>query len=165
MPNECINAFELGSRPRKFLSISISSIVEAFSRIFFLYLTPVFVSIIPFFLNTHLLNVWGTILLCAGFLSCQGFTFPNTSALSLAPFSKSAGSASALLGSVQMAIGALTSAAVSFFNDGTAVPMTAVMASCAVVSFLIVFAGGKVIRQRATTIQVQEEAAEMIVTS
>ncbi|HSU52326.1 MAG TPA: multidrug effflux MFS transporter, partial [Segetibacter sp.] len=48
------------------------------------------------------LGLYSTIILCFLFLSCQGFTFPNTSALSLAPFRKNAGSASALLGSVQM---------------------------------------------------------------
>src|SRR5205085_4504502 len=47
-----------------------------------------------------------TIFLIFLFLCCQGFTFPNASALSLAPFGHNAGSASALLGSIQMSIGA-----------------------------------------------------------
>ncbi|HEX6431337.1 MAG TPA: multidrug effflux MFS transporter, partial [Niastella sp.] len=47
-----------------------------------------------------------TIFLIFLFLSCQGFTFPNASALSLAPFGHNAGSASALMGAIQMSIGA-----------------------------------------------------------
>lgn len=84
-------------------------------------------------------NVYATIGLCLIFLSCQGFVFPNTTALSLAPFSKTAGSASALLGSIQMTIGALSSAAVSFFHNGTAIPMTLVMACCAISAFSIFY--------------------------
>jgi DHA1 family bicyclomycin/chloramphenicol resistance-like MFS transporter len=111
------------------------------------------------------LGLFSTIFLCFLFLSCQGFTFPNTSALSLAPFSKTAGSASALLGSIQMGIGAFTSALVSYLNDGTPIPMTIVMACCALVSVIIVITGGRIIRNKATAEEVQEETAEMIITS
>ncbi|WP_018616718.1 Bcr/CflA family multidrug efflux MFS transporter [Segetibacter koreensis] len=111
------------------------------------------------------LGLFATIFLCFIFLSCQGFTFPNTSALSLAPFSKTAGSASALLGSIQMGIGAFTSALVSYLNDGTAVPMTIVMACCALISFTILIIGSRIIRNKATRQEVQEETAEMIITS
>jgi DHA1 family bicyclomycin/chloramphenicol resistance-like MFS transporter len=45
------------------------------------------------------------------FLIRQGLTSPNATALSLAPFSKFAGSASALAGSFRMGIGALVSGA------------------------------------------------------
>lgn len=112
-----------------------------------------------------LLNLFSTIFLCFIFLSCQGFTFPNTSALSLAPFSKIAGSASALLGSIQMGIGAFTSALVSYLNNGTAMPMTAVMATCAATSFVIVMICGRIIRNKITAEQVEEESAEMMMTS
>ncbi len=111
------------------------------------------------------LGLLSTIFLCFIFLCCQGFTFPNTSALSLAPFTKTAGSASALLGSIQMGIGAFTSATVSFLNNGTALPMTLVMACCALVSFTILVIGGRIIRNKATSEEVQEETTEMIITS
>lgn len=112
-----------------------------------------------------LLGVSSTIFIIFIFLCCQGFTFPNTSALSLAPFSKNAGSASALLGCIQMAIGAGTSALVSFLSNHTAMPMTSVMACCAVISFTIVMAGSKMIVNRASIEQAAEETAEMIITS
>jgi DHA1 family bicyclomycin/chloramphenicol resistance-like MFS transporter len=70
------------------------------------------------------------------FLCCQGFTFPNASALSIAPFATQAGSASALLGTLQMGIGAIASAMVSILSNGTSLPMTGVMACCATISCL-----------------------------
>lgn len=111
------------------------------------------------------LGLFSTIFLCFIFLSCQGFTFPNTSALSLAPFSKNAGSASALLGSVQMGIGAFTSALVSYLHNATPVPMAGVMASCAFISFSILLIGGRIIKNKATIKKVREELAEMIIPS
>lgn len=83
------------------------------------------------------LTLYNCIFLIFGFLGCQGFVFPNTSALALNPFSKLAGSASALLGSMQLGIGALASALVSIWHDQTALPMAEVMAGCALLSFLI----------------------------
>lgn len=86
------------------------------------------------------INLYILVALIFLFLGSQGFVFPNTSALALGPFSKLAGSASALLGSLQMACGALTSAMVSYFHNGTTVPMAAVMAGCASLAMLILAA-------------------------
>lgn len=104
----------------------------------------------------------GTIVLALVFLSCQGFTFPNSSALSMAPFSKNAGSASALMGGIQMAIGALASAIVSFLSNHTPLPMTGGMACCAILSFCILMVGGKIIRYKASLEEVEEETVDMI---
>src|SRR5690606_3987497 len=65
------------------------------------------------------LSLNGIIILIFCFLACQGFVFPNTSALALNPFSKSAGSASALLGTIQLSIGALSSVLVSVLHNQT----------------------------------------------
>lgn len=112
------------------------------------------------------LNGWiglaGTIVLILIYLSCQGFTFPNSSALSMAPFNKNAGSASALMGAIQMGIAAFTAALVSFLSNHTALPMTGVMASCSILSFSILLAGGKIIRYKATLKEVEEETVDMI---
>ena len=112
-----------------------------------------------------LLGLSSTIFFILIFLSCQGFVFPNSSALSMAPFSRNAGTASALMGSIQLAIGALTSGIVSVLTNNAALPMAGVMASCALLSFCILLAGRKVIRYNATLLEVQEESAEMISTS
>ena len=111
------------------------------------------------------IGLTGTILLLLVYLSCQGFTFPNSSALSMAPFAKTAGSASAMMGGVQMGLGALTSAMVSVLSNGTAVPMTGVMACCAISSFIILKLGKRIIRYKASKAAVDEEAVEMICNS
>lgn len=71
----------------------------------------------------------------------QGFTIPNSSALSLLPFSRHTGSASALLGAMQLAMGALASGIVSLLHNGTELPMLIVMAACVVISFLLYLLG------------------------
>jgi len=111
------------------------------------------------------LELFSTIFFIFIFLCCQGFTFPNSSALSLAPFSKNAGSASAMLGGIQMGIGASTSAIVSVLHNHTALPMTGVMACCASASFLIVLIGHRIIRYRASLLEVEEQSADMISSS
>ncbi len=69
-------------------------------------------------------------------VSLRGLTFPNASAGAMAPFPEKAGSASALLGSVQFAIAALASAAVGVFHNGTAVPMAGVITVCGLLAFV-----------------------------
>ncbi|MEP6595883.1 MAG: multidrug effflux MFS transporter [Ginsengibacter sp.] len=122
---------------------------------------------ISLFLGTlyHFLELFSTIFLILIFLSCQGFTFPNSSALSMAPFSKNAGTASSLLGAIQLGIGAFTSAIVSYLTNDSALPMAGVMACCAILSFCVLLTGRKVIRYKATITEVNEEIAEMINTS
>jgi DHA1 family bicyclomycin/chloramphenicol resistance-like MFS transporter len=105
-----------------------------------------------------------TIFLIFIFLSCQGFIFPNSSALSLAPFANNAGSASALMGAIQMCIGASTSALVSFLQNSTSLPMTGVMACCAITALSVFSLGRKVIVQQASAEAVEEEDVEMIST-
>jgi len=96
----------------------------------------------------HLLGLFSTIFLIWVFLSTQGFAFPNSSALCLAPFSKNAGTASALMGAIQLGFGAVSTALVSVLNDGTPMPMAAVMCVCAVSSFVVLMVGRRVIDKR-----------------
>lgn len=113
----------------------------------------------------HLLGLFSIILLIMIFLCCQGFTFPNSSALAMAPFTRNAGTASALMGAIQLGAGALTSAIVSVLADNTATPMTGVMASCALLSFGILLSGMKIISKKAGKEAVTEDVEEMISTS
>lgn len=64
------------------------------------------------------------------FLACHGFTMPNTTALAMAPHGQHAGSASALLGTLQFVLGAGAGALVGALADGTAVPLASVIAGC-----------------------------------
>ena len=103
-----------------------------------------------------------TIFLIFIFLCCQGFSFPNSSALALAPFSRNAGSASALMGSLQMALGAFASVLVSVFSNHTALPMAIVMAFCAVSSLVILLIGKRIIRHKASLKEVEEHTTDLI---
>jgi DHA1 family bicyclomycin/chloramphenicol resistance-like MFS transporter len=77
------------------------------------------------------------------FLTGQGLVNPNASALSLAPFTRHAGSAAALMGSLRMGMGGLISAAVSFLHNNTALPMVGMMALCAITGLLILIVSRK----------------------
>lgn len=79
----------------------------------------------------QLLNLYTTLVFIALFLGCLGFINPNASALSLAPFTKNAGSASALMGALQMGIGAMASAAISVFATDTLHALAIVMSLAA----------------------------------
>jgi len=106
----------------------------------------------------HWFGLVETIILLFLFLCCLGFTNPNTSALSLAPFSRNAGSASALMGAVQMGLGALASFGVSMFDVKSAVPMVAIMTGTTIVALLILLIG-----RRSIKVQVQADKDSGIV--
>ncbi|MBY0481486.1 MAG: multidrug effflux MFS transporter [Chitinophagaceae bacterium] len=118
-------------------------------------------------LSTSLLgiaNLYLTIILIFLFLCCQGCIFPNASALSMAPFAHNAGTASALMGFIQLSFGALMSAMVSFLQNGSSLPMTGVMAFCSISASLVLLFGNKRIANKASAILVEEEDVEMIST-
>ena len=108
------------------------------------------------------LNLYSTIALIFVYLSCQGFNFPNSSALSMAPFTKHAGSASALMGAIQMGVGALASALVGLFIPHNALPMTGVMAACILLAWLLLFFSTRKITFNARTGDVEEQAFDLI---
>jgi DHA1 family bicyclomycin/chloramphenicol resistance-like MFS transporter len=106
------------------------------------------------------LTLLSTCILLFCFLSLQGIIFPNASALSIAPFSSNAGSASALLGAIQMGFGALASAAVSLFSNKSAVPMTGVIATCTCTSLVIIMIAQYRIKHKTSTLAVEEQLIE-----
>ncbi|MDQ3277685.1 MAG: multidrug effflux MFS transporter [Bacteroidota bacterium] len=111
---------------------------------------------------TGWMNLYSTIFLIFLFLCCQGFSFPNASALSMAPFAREAGSASALMGAIQMGIGAVASALVGVFFNNTALPMTGVMAGCAVFALLILAFGQRKIRHKAREEDIGEQTVDLV---
>jgi DHA1 family bicyclomycin/chloramphenicol resistance-like MFS transporter len=70
-------------------------------------------------------------------ISAAGLISPNIAAIGMKPFGKVAGSASALLGTIQFGVGAAAGALVGIFHNGTAVPMTAGVAICALASWVV----------------------------
>jgi MFS transporter, DHA1 family, multidrug resistance protein len=109
-------------------------------------------------------GLYQTILLIFLFLGCQGLIFPNSSALSLAPFAHNAGSASALMGAIQMSIGAGASALVSLLQNNTPLPMSGVMAFSSITALIIFLLGKKIIARQASSDEVKEEDVEMMTT-
>src|ERR1700744_1011805 len=87
--------------------------------------------ILSLFFVVGSMNNWlglpGTIVMLFLILSCIGLCNPNTSALSMAPFPKNAGVASALLGTLQLGLGALSSFAVGLFSSRSALPLAAII--------------------------------------
>jgi len=77
-----------------------------------------------------------------GSLGCVGMTNPNASSMALAPFSQNAGTASALMGALQMGIGAGSSMVISLFEAPSVKPMATTIA-CSAVGALLVFTLGK----------------------
>ncbi len=108
------------------------------------------------------LGLYGTIALIFLFLSCQGFCFPNSAALSMAPFTKEAGSASALMGAIQMGLGSLASACVGLMAARTAMPMTGVMAFCTSAGLIILLVGSGKIRYKAKNRDIEEQTLDLI---
>ena len=101
-----------------------------------------------------------TIVLLFLFLTFLGFTYPNAAALALAPFDKNAGTASSLLGTLQMGIGALSSIVVSAFSNGTAVPMVAVIAGTSVLA-IVIFAMGALKQGSRAAAEVSDRSASI----
>lgn len=109
------------------------------------------------------LGLAGTLVLIFIFLSGAGIILPNASALSMAPFSKNAGSASALVGALQMGVGALASVAISAFNDQTALPMVTVMMLAALIAFVILLNGSRQIKFKSNEEVQGEHVNEMVI--
>ena len=130
-----VNSFLL----RRFQSRQIIPVALAFQSAFGILL---FLAAI-----THILTLTLLLILLFGYLCCLGFVNPNTAALCLAPFSKNAGSASAVMGALQLGIGAITSAAVSAVKIPNASPMAFTLALCGLTALGVLLTGRRFIKQ------------------
>ncbi len=117
----------------------------------------IFSSILLIVSISGFLNLPLIILLLFLILSCVGILHPNAAALSLAPFSKNAGSASAVMGAIQMGAGAFITIIISIFEDISILPMAFAMAGTSVAAFLILMIGSKKI-PKATYVNAQSDA-------
>ena len=91
----------------------------------------------------ELLNMELNIFLLFLIMGCQGFNFPNVATLALRPFHRGAGTASAMLGSIQMAWGAVCSVLVGLLFDGTPFTMAIIIFGCAALANTILFGLGR----------------------
>lgn len=105
-----------------------------------------------------LLDLYGTIIMLFLFLACLGISNPNTAGLTLAPFARNAGSASALMGAIQLGLGAFVSFAVGIFVDNSVVPMVIIMTITTILAMIILIFGRRNIK-RTITNSTDEEIA------
>ena len=95
----------------------------------------------------NFLGLYGIIAMLFVFLGCLGISNPNTAGLTLAPFTKNAGSASALMGAIQLGLGAVASFAVGVFVKDSVIPMVLIITSTTLFAFIILQIGKKNIKK------------------
>ncbi|HEX9927405.1 MAG TPA: Bcr/CflA family multidrug efflux MFS transporter [Pyrinomonadaceae bacterium] len=83
------------------------------------------------------LGFWAITIPLFLYIASLGMIFPNATAGALAKQQAHAGAASALLGTLQYILAAVSSGLVSYFNNGTTLPMTALIGGCGIASFLV----------------------------
>lgn len=93
-----------------------------------------------------LLGMYETIAMLFLFLACLGISNPNTAGLTLAPFTRNAGSASALMGAIQLGLGAFASFAVGVFVKDSMVPMVVIMTVSTITALVILIIGKRTIK-------------------
>lgn len=86
-------------------------------------------------------GLWPMIIFLFVLLFCTGLGYPNAASLSLAPFKKNAGTASALLGFIQIGIGAFVSAGAGLLMYKGAIPTAICMAGSSTIGLIILLAG------------------------
>ena len=115
--------------------------------------------ILSFIFLTGSISGWfgitGTVAMIFSVLCCVGICYPNTSALSLALFSKNAGTAAALMGAFQMAVGSFVSIIVSLFKSRSATPMAGIIFTASLLAFIILMIG-----KRFVPVQVEEPVSD-----
>ena len=74
-------------------------------------------------------------------LSCVGLTYPHAASIALMPFGRNAGSAAAMLGFIQLGIGALISSGISFGKTSGNLPIIAMLAVTSVFGGLVLMVG------------------------
>ncbi|MER0043512.1 multidrug effflux MFS transporter [Pseudomonas sp. MGal98] len=78
--------------------------------------------------------LWPLMVPLFGCIASLGILLPNTSACAMAGQGRHAGSASALMGSLQFTIAASAASMVGVLHDGSAIPMALVISSCGVLA-------------------------------
>jgi len=80
-------------------------------------------------------------------LSSLGLAYPNAAALALVPFDRNIGSASAMLGFLQIGIAVLASATIGIFDSHTMMPVALIMAVTSWIALGILIVGKRRIHQ------------------
>jgi DHA1 family bicyclomycin/chloramphenicol resistance-like MFS transporter len=84
-------------------------------------------------------------------LACCGLTYPNAAAIALSPFKRNAGTASALLGFIQIGLGGLISACVGMLHMKGSLATALIMAVSASLAVLLLLFNKKLMSQEIRT--------------
>lgn len=131
------NFLKVLKEPQFFTYAFTGSITQSVIAIIFLVLAA-----------NNLLGLYETIAMLFLFLGCLGISNPNTAGLTMAPFAKNAGSASALMGAIQLGLGALASFAVGIFVKDSVAPMVLIMTSTTIIAFIVLNIGKRFIKEK-----------------
>ena len=101
----------------------------------------------------HWFGLGATLVLLFIILSSLGLAFPNAAALALVPFDQHIGSASAMLGFLQIGVSGLAAASIGLLNSHDLLPVTVVLASTSWIGLAIFLLG----RRRISTLHFVEE--------
>lgn len=85
---------------------------------------------------SHTASLWPLLVPLFGCIASLGILMPNTSACAMAGQGRHAGSASALMGSLQFTIAATAATLVGVLHDGSALPMALVIFCCGMLAVL-----------------------------
>jgi MFS transporter, DHA1 family, multidrug resistance protein len=96
----------------------------------------------------NFLGLYETIGMLFMFLACLGISNPNAAGLTLAPFSTNTGSASALMGAIQLGLGAFASFTVSLFVKDSLEPMVMIMTISTLTAFVVLNIGKRTITSK-----------------
>ena len=109
---------------------SVAAIIQAFAAVIY------FIGV---------LNNWygltANIILLFIIVSCAGLCYPNAAAVALLPFEKNAGSASSLLGFIQLSVGGLLSSGVGLFHSNGSFGMSLLILITSIIALIILLAG------------------------
>ncbi|WP_456312149.1 multidrug effflux MFS transporter [Pseudomonas shirazensis] len=107
------------------------------------------ISIVFLFLSlNNMLDLYTIIAMLFLFLGCLGISNPNTAGLTMASFAKNAGIASALMGAIQLGLGALASFAVGVFVKDSVAPMVLIMTTTTIIAFIVLNVGKRFIKEK-----------------
>ncbi len=91
-------------------------------------------------------DLYATIFFLFMLLGCLGMTYPNGAALALAPFEKNAGSASSLIGFLQIGVASIASAGIGIFDSAGAMPIFIILAVTPLMGLAVLLIGKKHIK-------------------
>ena len=85
----------------------------------------------------YFVNIWAISIVFFVYISLIGSISPNSTALAMNYQTKNSGSASALFGTIQFGIAAISSFLLSYFHNKTVLPMVIIIGFCGFIAFLI----------------------------